>query len=177
MSISRDRSDDVTATIPLGPLLTRSGRFKVLFAEGMHLVEEAAGYLDGPGRDEARDLPAGLAEAYSAESMRLTSRLMQIASWLLIRRAVVDGEMTEAETARGRLTVTFTPQGRVSPQGIFLQLPLPLQRLTERSLRLQRRIAHLDRMVNRKASEEQGSPPTGLNQQFAMLRAAYGPIS
>ncbi|MGO8740016.1 DUF1465 family protein, partial [Rhodoblastus sp.] len=68
--------------------LAASEAFKAMFREGMGLVEEAAAYLDGPGREEARTLPRNDSLAYAAESMRLTTRLMQIASWLLLQRAV-----------------------------------------------------------------------------------------
>ena len=43
--------------------LAGSSAFKTMFKEGMGLVEEAAAYLDGPGREESRQLrrPAALA--------------------------------------------------------------------------------------------------------------------
>ena len=78
---------------------TNSEAFKALFREGMTLVEEAAGYLDGPGRAASKALRRPAALAYATESMRLTTRLMQIASWLLLRRAVNEGEITSAAGA------------------------------------------------------------------------------
>ena len=68
------------------PKLAASAAFKTLFREGMSLVEDTAAYLDGPGREESRNLPRATALAYATESMRLTTRLMQVASWLLIWR-------------------------------------------------------------------------------------------
>src|ERR1700727_399419 len=90
--------------IPFIHRLASSGAFKDLFREEMALVEDAAAYLDGPGREEARVLPRPAALAYSTESMRLTTRLMQVASWLLLQRAVNEGELTssEARAERGR---------------------------------------------------------------------------
>src|ERR1700721_1632847 len=79
---------------------TGSAMFERTFDEGMALVEETARYLDGKGREEARDLPRKTAMLYAGESMRVTTRLMQAASWLLIQRAVHDGEMS-AEDAAG----------------------------------------------------------------------------
>src|SRR5580698_8085670 len=72
---------------------TGSALFERTFNEGMSLVEETARYLDGRGREESRDLPRKAAMLYAGESMRVTTRLMQAASWLLIQRAVHDGEM------------------------------------------------------------------------------------
>ena len=73
---------------------TGSALFERTFNEGMSLVEETALYLDGRGRAESRDLPRKAALLYAGESMRVTTRLMQAASWLLIQRAVHDGEMS-----------------------------------------------------------------------------------
>src|ERR1700733_6498521 len=77
-----------------------SALFERTFDEGMSLVEETARYLDGRGREESRELPRNAALLYAGESMRVTTRLMQAASWLLIQRAVQDGEM-QAEDAAG----------------------------------------------------------------------------
>jgi len=66
----------------------RSELFDRTFQEGMALVEETASYLDGPGRQESKSLERRLALGYAGESMRLTTRLMQVASWLLVQRAV-----------------------------------------------------------------------------------------
>ena len=71
--------------------------FDHTFDEGMALVEETARYLDGQGREEARVLPRKAAMLYAGESMRVTTRLMQAASWLLVQRAVRDGDMERDE--------------------------------------------------------------------------------
>src|SRR6201999_1538562 len=71
----------------------RSELFQRTFQEGMDLVEETASYLDGTGRQASKLLSRNAALAYAAESMRLTTRLMQVASWLLVQRAVREGDM------------------------------------------------------------------------------------
>src|SRR5215813_15482018 len=83
----------------------RSELFERTFKEGMALVEETAGYLDGPGRAASKRLPRTAALAYAGESMRLTTRLMQVASWLLVQRAVRDQEipLVEAGSDKYRL--------------------------------------------------------------------------
>ena len=158
--------------------LAGSARFKELFVEGMQLVEDAAAYLDGPGRGDIRTLPKPMAQAYSAESMRLTTRLMQIASWLLIRRAVSSGEMTPEEATTGRLKVRVSAQNIVCGPAEFARLPERLRELTEHSLRLQSRILHLDRMISeRNEDTDAGLAPRGLDQHFARLRSVFGPAA
>jgi regulator of CtrA degradation len=81
------------ALVQLSERFTNSAAFGVLFREGMDLVEETAAYLDGAGRTEAKALDRAVSLTYATESMRLTTRLMQLASWLLLHRAVKEGEM------------------------------------------------------------------------------------
>src|SRR5436305_10860689 len=72
----------------------KSELFQRTFQEGMDLVEETAGYLDGAGRQDSKLLSRSAALAYAAEGMRLTARRMQVASWLLVQRAVREGDMS-----------------------------------------------------------------------------------
>src|SRR5271156_3885542 len=74
--------------------LARSQVFAALFRDGMALVEETASYLDGSGRQESKKLERSASLIYATESMRLTTRLMQLASWLLLHRAVKEGART-----------------------------------------------------------------------------------
>src|SRR5215213_6278636 len=79
---------------------TASDQFGKVFKEGMGLVEQTANYLDGPGRDDAKTLDRSGTIAYATESMRLTTRLMQLASWLLLQRAVSVGELSLDEAQK-----------------------------------------------------------------------------
>jgi regulator of CtrA degradation len=124
-----------------------SESFKPLYDDGMSLVEQAAEYLDGPGRVEARRLSRLAATLYAAESMRLTTRLMQIASWLLLQRAANSGEMTRdqvaAEKAKVRLDTASAPE---AAQG-WVEMPAAFRDLIDRSLRLQSLIRRMDEEV------------------------------
>ncbi|MFV0281978.1 MAG: DUF1465 family protein [Rhodoblastus sp.] len=127
--------------------LAGSEAFKSLFKEGMNLVEEAAAYLDGPGRAEAKALPRMEALAYASESMRLTTRLMQLASWLLLQRAVNEGEMTQSQAASDKHKVKLSSQDTATAPEAFHRLPARLRDLVAHSMRLQARIAHLDQLI------------------------------
>ena len=99
----KERSADEAAPIYFGEKLASSQAFAGLFRDGMALVEETAAYLDGPGRQESKKLERSAALAYATESMRLTTRLMQLASWLLLHRAVKEGEMTLIPGQQGKV--------------------------------------------------------------------------
>src|SRR5438128_1198676 len=95
----------VGETVVFGERLAGSQMFSALFGEGMALVEETAAYLDGAGRQEAKKLERNAALVYATESMRLTTRLMQIASWLLLHRSVNEGEMSLAQANKEKKKV------------------------------------------------------------------------
>lgn len=120
----------------------QSELFARTFREGMALVEETANYLDGAGRDQSKGLSRSSALAYAGASMRLTTQLMQIASWLLVLRAVREGEMTVAEAGddKYRIKARDSALGDLHEQG----LPVSLIELTESSGQLHARIVRLD---------------------------------
>jgi regulator of CtrA degradation len=153
--------------------LAASESFKSLFREGMALVEETAAYLDGDGRSEAKKLPRLAALAYATESMRLTTRLMQVASWLLLQRAVNEGELTQGEAATEKRKVHLSEQQTTTGPEIFAKLPPRLTAIIERSLRLQNRILHLDRLIHPAEDEKPASAARPLEPQLELLRAAF----
>src|SRR5512142_3337132 len=149
---------------------TGSALFQRTFDEGMSLVEETARYLDGPGREEQRHLPRKAAMLYAGESMRVTTRLMQAASWLLVQRAVHEGDMKaeDAQSDRYRLGSKEICFGGGPGEGIET-LPTTLQDLLSRSDNLYRRIARLDDVLFGTAEV-----PAGARGNLAMLEQAFG---
>jgi regulator of CtrA degradation len=162
-----------TTTISFAQRLASSGAFKSLFREGMDLVEETAAYLDGPGRAESKALSRAVALAYASESMRLTTRLMQLASWLLLQRAVNEGEISQIQAATEKHKVRLARQELASSAAMFVQLPHKLQELTLQSLRLQGRIICLDEMIYHPVLPLASEPPHPLQAQFERLRSAF----
>ena len=162
-------------TILFFPKLAASEAFNALFREGMGLVEETAAYLDGPGRQESRSLPRAAALAYATESMRLTTRLMQVASWLLLQRAVNEGELTPAQARSEKHRVRLAEQDVACSPEVFGQLPETLRAFSLKSLRLQERVAHLDRAVAEAEVIAAPSPRRdAVAEQVERLRAAFG---
>lgn len=149
----------------------KSELFERTFQEGMDLVEETAAYLDGAGRQDSKLLPRNAALAYAAESMRLTTRLMQVASWLLVQRSVREGHMAPALAcdASYRLAAETVAAGT----GAREILPTPLSELLERSERLFDRVRHLDKRMYVELDETQETTSPVL-AQMARLKDAFG---
>jgi regulator of CtrA degradation len=134
--------------IPFARNFVKSDAFMQLFREGMGLVESTANYLDSDGRAESAALPREVSLTYATESMRLTTRLMQIASWLLVQRAVAEGEMT-AEQARAENNKVRIAEPMLQPSSAeAARLPERLRDLIAHSIRLQDRIRRLETQMS-----------------------------
>ncbi len=143
--------------------------FARTFREGMDMVEETAAYLDGPGREESRALSRSGALAYAGESMRLTTRLMQVASWLLVQRAVRENEMStlEARSEKYRMNGEKLGQSFAGSQ----EIPATLQDLITRSARIYERIRRLDE--NLYGADQENTGAKAVSEQLARLNAAF----
>jgi len=158
--------------VAFGDRLVSSETFMELFREGMGLIEETASYLDGPGRQDSRELPRSVSLAYATESMRLTTRLMQLASWLLLQRAVNEGELSKDQARKDKAKMKVGGLGASEMTPASEELPAALRGLIERSLRLQERIVHLDRLIY--AAPEQTSAENPVGRDLARIEAAFG---
>jgi len=165
-----DKSGGQAGTVSFGERLAGSQAFSILFREGMALVEDTAGYLDGPGRRESKLLERSAALAYATESMRLTTRLMQLASWLLLHRAVNEGEMSLAQANKEKAKVKLSAHDGGDVETIRL-LPERLRELIEHSLRLQERVRRLDATIHSPALAAVGGNP--VERQVNLLRAVF----
>ena len=163
-------------TIPFGKKYTESEQFSVVFQEGMALVEATAAYLDGDGRADAKGLESQISLAYATESMRLTTRLMQLASWLLIRRAVNDGEMTPEQAFEEQNKVKFQNMTSNADEESYAALPVRLKELNEASLGLYRRVMAIDRLLKAELDDNAGEAPKVIGDQMSRLTEAFGPV-
>jgi regulator of CtrA degradation len=170
-------SSGTQQAIAIGPRIVASGGFDLLYREGMALIEEVAGYLDGDGREESRTLAREASFAYASESMRLTTRLMQLASWLLLQRAVNEGELTpeSARAEKAKVTFSATPENRGGAG--YDDLPATLRTFIARGDRLFERVTQFDRLERGLASGPPIETRNGVADQLSRLRAAYERLS
>lgn len=117
--------------------------FEKVFADGMALVESTAAYLDGPGRELSDDLSREAGLTYAAWSMELTTRLMQAASWLVMHKAVREGDMQPQEAMQKKYRISredpalnASSQRGLGLPDVFLDLVEQCENLFERICRL-----------------------------------------
>ena len=118
--------------------------FDTVFTRGMALVEETATYLDGPGREHAKTLEREPGLTYAAWSMELTTRLMQAASWLVMQKAVRDGEMRREEAAARKYRISREEPALDAAAQQGLGMPERFLDLVTRSEALFEQICRLD---------------------------------
>jgi regulator of CtrA degradation len=163
-------------TVVLGDRLLGAEAFDAIFRQGMALVERTAAYLDGDGRKDAKALQSPLTVVYATESMRLTTRLLELASWLLIRRGLRSGEMSTAEADRKRSRIKLRPLGRPSHVKQFDELPAALRALIEESFELNDRVMRIDSAIEGSRAAPD-AVMVGINPvaaQMAQLNTAFG---
>jgi regulator of CtrA degradation len=158
--------------VSFGERLAGSQAFADLFRDGMALVEETASYLDGPGRQESKRLERAAALAYATESMRLTTQLMQLASWLLLHRAVKEGEMSLAQASKEKSKVKLAPPEPGDERTIML-LPEKLRALIVRSRALQAQVRRLDATIHAAPERARVVPSNPVERQLGLLKAAF----
>jgi len=113
-------------------------------------------------------LSRSAALAYAAESMKLTTRLMQVASWLLVQRAVREGDMDPSAAGEARYRLS---ERRIESTPSHAELPIALVEYLVRSEKLYDRVLYLDqRMYGDGVS---ATAPNPVQSQIDRLAAAF----
>lgn len=164
------RSDAVALT----PRLLASGGFDLLYREGMGLIEEVAAYLDSEGRAQSKVLGREAAFIYATESMRLTTRLMQLASWLLLQRAVNEGEISseQARSEKSKVKFSALPSDRGGPG--WDEIPDRMKHYIGKGDRLFERVVKFDRIERGEELPPDEDGENALSGQMDRLKAAFG---
>ena len=125
------------------------------------------------GRKEAKKLAHPVSVAYATESMRLTTRLLDLASWLLVQRSLKEGEISREEALSRREGMRLRPFSQPSHITHFDALPDGLQALIEESYALSDRIWQLDQALNASEGDEIAAPRNPVNDRIEQLHAAF----
>ncbi len=176
MRNSGERSEPGKNTVRLAERRVFSENFTPLYKEGMGLVEETAEYLDTAGRAAAKNLTRTAATLYAAESMRLTTRLMQLASWLLLQRAARSGEMSADQVVIEKKKIRLDTQSAAADATGWEELPAKFRALVDHSLRLQSRVRGLDdELYGRKdGGADEARKRNAVTDQIELLKTAFG---
>ncbi len=127
-----------------------------LYVEAMVLADEARSYFDRQGREDRLALDPIERVGFSCESLKVTTRLMQIVAWLLTQRAVEAGEITLAQARAPHRRLGDSPESD----------PLLVEKLPDTAISLvhasQELFARVRRVEEGSGTEPQVSPARSL---------------
>lgn len=175
MGVDENSSLDAGAVSLTSRLMTSAG-FDQLYREGMGLIEEVAAYLDGEGRAESAALDREASFLYATESMRLTTRLMQLASWLLLQRAVNEGEIgiDQAREEKAKVKFSALPSERGGPG--WTEMPERMQAYIAKGDRLFQRVIKFDKVERGEETLPPANPENEVSAQLDRLKQAFGRV-
>lgn len=118
------------------------------YRDALQLTREARDYLaHQEAQDSSRLEPLDRLVA-SCEAMRLTARMTEIMAWLLVQRAVQEGELSAEEASDERYRMSCRDICMENEPVARSRLPEGLIALLERSRLLYHRIVRLDRQYD-----------------------------
>jgi regulator of CtrA degradation len=128
-----------------------------LYVEAMVLADEARAYFDSAGRDDRLSLDPKVRIGFACESLKVTTRLMQIVAWLMTRRAIAAGELPAQAGSSPERRLGDAPE---SDEAVLPLLPESALALIRSSQELYDRIRRID--DGAAPDEQQASPARSL---------------
>lgn len=121
-----------------------------VFNETLALLFEAHTYFQERGIEEQAAMSPRHRMIYANEMTRVTMRLTSIMAWLMVRKAVFFGRMTEEE-AESNYRLEARDECLEYDIGILDVLPYYIGYLSERSHTLYERVTRLEEMLYRRS--------------------------
>lgn len=137
-----------------------------LYAEALALADEARGYFAQTGQDERLNLEPMERVLFSCESLKVTTRLMHVISWLLVGKAVAAGEMTPAEATVPERRLGFVEGSDEAKEPRLTLLPAQAFSLIRRSRDLYERVGHIEASLTENGQGDARALQSRLDEAF-----------
>lgn len=146
--------------------------FDRLCEETMALIEETAAYIDTEGKLAARSLSTEVSALYARETVYLSTRLMQVASRLLLMRAEREGEMSSEQIQKETAKVSLSTPSLSLENDHWKELPEVFRHFVIRSLRIEERMRYMsyDKQQISSHTVENNNP---VSQQIQLIKTAF----
>lgn len=115
---------------------------ETLYVEAMTLADSARRYFDLDGADDRLRLDPATRVTFSCEALKVTTRLMHVVAWLMVRKAVEAGELSEEAARAPERRLGRTPEA--APASQLVTLPAQARIIIDASDDLYERIRRLD---------------------------------
>ena len=119
------------------------------FYEVLQLLEDARDYTLLYWKEDKRGLAENDALRLTQEKMLLTARLSEIMAWLMVQKAVNEGEMTARESQAEAFRLNGPEVYRDDALAEDIVYPDRFNRLLEQNHELYERVSKMDRMAAR----------------------------
>ncbi|MEG8098744.1 DUF1465 family protein [Candidatus Liberibacter brunswickensis] len=167
-------SNRISGSISFMNRTVSSIRLKVLYKECINLIEETSSYFDQEGKLSSKSLPPMVLNLYTSESVLLTTRLMQMVSWLLLQRALEDNDINFEQFISEKNKIKFDYSHLDYTSSEWNDLPCFFRSLVERSLQLQKRIVLLDQEIyNTDLNDPSFHRSNHVQTQIKLLEACF----
>lgn len=124
-----------------------------MFNDTLRLLLEAHEYFYQHGAEDQEKFTGTLKSIYACEMSRITLRLSCVMAWLMVRKAVLAGKMTDEEALR-KYELDSSDVCLFRNEQALGILPSFMSYLLDNSLDMYQRVWRLDGMMRGKASPE-----------------------
>lgn len=124
-----------------------------LYEEAVSLADQARAYFGTHAKDDRRQLDPMDRLTYTSESLRISTRLMHVISWLMVRKAVASGEISEQDALKPKHRLGDRELCKTSNIKDLRRLPPMVSSLSLRSQAIFSRAMHMEDDVLRRAEE------------------------
>jgi regulator of CtrA degradation len=135
------QSDSANNVVETGILIVRT------YDEALQLTRSVRDYIANQARADKAALDHDTQLVASCEEMRVTTRMTQVMAWLMLQRAVQDGEVGRDEVAKSENRLGAQDTCLAEPAIDPAYLPERLNELLAQSRSLYERIQRLDLML------------------------------
>lgn len=149
-----------------GDVVERSAVLDATYDEVLKLVTRTADFVGAVRAGAVGGFDFGVGAAYTVESMRHTTRLMQVMAWLFTQRAVDSGEMTADEARDPKYRLGAAEICLAHPVSGTEQLPRSFREMMDQSDQIYRRIRRIADQLERPVQPAQQHPVHRLMEQF-----------
>lgn len=141
-----------------------------LYNQAIAMADESRTYFAQHSKTDRHELGAIDRVLYTAESLRISTRLMHVISWVMIRKAVANGEITAEEALSSRHQLDDLELCRGSDPRDLRRMPRAVVILSHQSLTIYQRALRLQDQLLRRAENAEASDAPTASPVAAMLR-------
>ncbi|MEM7570750.1 MAG: DUF1465 family protein [Pseudomonadota bacterium] len=144
-----------------------------LHDEALRMADDSRMYFARNSKTDRAELGAIDRVLYTAESLRISTRLMHVISWTLVRKAVAAGEMSDEEAAKPERQLEDLELCSASDPRDLRKLPRAVVILSHQSLNLYKRAMRLQQQMNDK---QEGDAEPHTSPVASMLETLEGAL-